>query len=359
MRTVTLPVPMLVLMLVFCYPALLEADRDSSAPDSVVIDSAQVDPLAKTIAISGRNFGDVLPVVNLGATVLEVTSFNPTSIKANLPEDLPASSYRLAVFAGGGLPRLASLDVTVGDTGPQGPSGPIGPPGQQGPQGPPGPQGVSAPGPGGSAINPLQVGLLKWAPYSGVSFQVEGRPFGVAYDGANVWVTNQGSDTVTKLRASDGADLGIFTTGANPFGVAFDGANIWVANQASNTVTKLRASDGANLGNFSVGNAPVNVASDGANIWVTNQGSNTVTKLRASDGANLGNFTTEGSPFGVAFDGASIWVANRGSNTVTKLRASDGAHLGNFSVGNQPAGVAFDGANVWVANQGSSTLSKL
>jgi len=52
-----------------------------------------------------------------------------------------------------------------------------------------------------------------------------------------------------------------------------------VANPGSDTVTKLRASDGANLGNFSVGNQPTGVAFDGANIWVANQGSNTLSKL--------------------------------------------------------------------------------
>src|ERR1700675_513820 len=293
MRTVTLSVPMLALMLMFCFPALLEAEP----PDSVVINNARADLLTKTIAISGRNFGDLPPVVNLGATSLEITSFTPTTIVANLPEDLPSGSYRLVVFAGGGSPRFGSLDVTVGDTGPQGLLGPAGPAGPQGRQGPPGLQGVPGPaGPAGSAINPLQVALLKWAPYSGVSFQVEGRPFGVAFDGANLWVTNAGANFVTKLRASDGANLGNLDVGSASLGVVFDGANIWVANEGGNIVTKLRASDGANLGNFSVGNDPFGVVFDGANIWVTNQGSNTVTKLRASDGANLGNFTAGGRP---------------------------------------------------------------
>src|ERR1700736_3546180 len=59
-----------------------------------------------------------------------------------------------------------------------------------------------------------------------------------------------------------------FPVGSNPIGVAFDGANIWVANFSDNTVTKLRASDGSNLGTFAVGNFPVGVAFDGANIWV-------------------------------------------------------------------------------------------
>ena len=219
-------------------------------------------------------------LVSTGATALEVTSFSPTTIKASLPGDLPAGSYRLVVFAGGVSSRFGSLDVTVGDTGPQGPLGPVGPVGLQGPQGPPGPQGVPAPaGWAGLAINRLQVGLLKWAPYSGLSFQVEGRPFGVAFDGANLWVTNAGANFVTKLRASDGANLGNFDVGSASLGVVFDGANIWVTNQGSNTVTKLRASDGAKLGNFSVGNQPAGVAFDGANIWVANQGSNSVSKL--------------------------------------------------------------------------------
>ena len=61
---------------------------------------------------------------------------------------------------------------------------------------------------------------------------------------------------MTKLRASDGANLGTFPVGDEPNGVAFDGANIWVANFGSDNVTKLRASDGTNLGTFPVGKWP-------------------------------------------------------------------------------------------------------
>jgi DNA-binding beta-propeller fold protein YncE len=61
-------------------------------------------------------------------------------------------------------------------------------------------------------------------------------------------------------------------------GVAFDGASIWVANANDNKVTKLRASDGANLGAFPVGSLPNAVAFDGANIWVANYNSSSVSK---------------------------------------------------------------------------------
>jgi DNA-binding beta-propeller fold protein YncE len=49
---------------------------------------------------------------------------------------------------------------------------------------------------------------------------------------------------------------GTFNVGDFPYGVAFDGANIWVANSGSDTVTKLRASDGEVQGTFNVGESP-------------------------------------------------------------------------------------------------------
>ena len=149
---------MLVFTLVFCFPALLRAEADIRSPDSVVINSAQADLLANTIAISGRDFGDLLPVVNLGATALEVTSFSPTTIKANLPEELPPGSYHLVVLAGGVSKRSGSLDVTVGNTGPQGALGPAGPAGPQGPQGPPGRGCAGACWPGRVGDEPLASG---------------------------------------------------------------------------------------------------------------------------------------------------------------------------------------------------------
>jgi len=237
---------------------------------------------------------------------------------------------------------------TTGSTGATGPQGPAGSQGPQGPQGPP-------------AFNPLQVALLRWyqANQTENQFTVGSNPYGIAFDGANIWVTNCNSNTLTELRASDGTNLGTFTVGDVPFGIAFDGANIWVTNNGSNTVTKLRASDGTNLGTFSVGNNPAGIAFDGANIWVTGFTYGTVTKLRASDGTNLGTFSVGSNPFGIAFDGVNIWVANNGSNSVTELRASDGTNLGTFAVGAAPWGVAFDGANIWVANNGSNTVTKL
>jgi DNA-binding beta-propeller fold protein YncE len=52
-------------------------------------------------------------------------------------------------------------------------------------------------------------------------------------------VANRLGGTVTELRGSDGMSLGTFTVGTGPSGVAFDGANVWVVNFNSGTVSKL------------------------------------------------------------------------------------------------------------------------
>jgi DNA-binding beta-propeller fold protein YncE len=44
---------------------------------------------------------------------------------------------------------------------------------------------------------------------------------------------------VIKLRASDGAALGTWTVGTGLWGIAFDGAYIWVTNYQNNTVSKM------------------------------------------------------------------------------------------------------------------------
>jgi DNA-binding beta-propeller fold protein YncE len=46
---------------------------------------------------------------------------------------------------------------------------------------------------------------------------------------------------VTKVLASTGAVVGTYAVGSEPYGVAFDGTNIWVANSGSNSVTKIGA----------------------------------------------------------------------------------------------------------------------
>src|SRR5206468_10180779 len=62
------------------------------------------------------------------------------------------------------------------------------------------------------------------------SFPVRVAPWGMAFDGANIWVTSVNTDTITKLHASDGTLLGTFPAGGQTIFAAFDGVYIWVTN---------------------------------------------------------------------------------------------------------------------------------
>jgi DNA-binding beta-propeller fold protein YncE len=84
-----------------------------------------------------------------------------------------------------------------------------------------------------------------------------------------MWVANRGDGTVTKLQASNGAVLGTFSLNAGmaPYGVAFDGTNVWVT--SSRGVAELSASSGATLGVFQTPSLNTGgVAFDGAYVWV-------------------------------------------------------------------------------------------
>jgi DNA-binding beta-propeller fold protein YncE len=169
------------------------------------------------------------------------------------------------------------------------------------------------------AQNPLRIALLRW--YNAnqtTSFAVGSQPYGVAFDGANIWTANFGDGTVSKVRANDGTVLGTFRVGFSPIGVTFDGANIWVSDNATNNVFKLRASDGATLGTFTIGGAPYGIAFDGSHIWVG--GAPQVDELRPSDGATVAVFDIPGTNVtGIAFDGANVWLSGLTDGRIYKF----------------------------------------
>ena len=123
--------------------------------------------------------------------------------------------------------------------------------------------------------------------------------------------------TVTRFKL-DGKQAGTFNVGVGPLFMAFDGANVWVVNQGDQTVTKLRASDGKNLGTFPAVSGAYGVAFDGTNIWIA--GGAFIVELRPSDGKLIFQARLpHGQSGGIAFDGANIWVAGYSINSISKL----------------------------------------
>jgi hypothetical protein len=226
-------------------------------------------------------------------------------------------------------------------------------------------------------------------------------PQSVKSDGADLWVANFTSNTVSRVRASDGklletwtgaaAGTGVLaatglifvtgdtapgglyqidptqpvgavatltsTLGDRSRGISFDGARIWTANAGGSVsiVTLNPTSVSTVTAGFS---SPVGILYDGANMWVTDINSGNLFKLD-SNGAIIQTVTVGDNPFAPVFDGTNIWVPNAGSDTVTVVRASTGAVLATLSGNglNVPLTAAFDGERILVTNNLGSSVS--
>jgi hypothetical protein len=149
-------------------------------------------------------------------------------------------------------------------------------------------------------------------------------PIGIVYDGANMWVTDIGTvpGKLFKLDSS-GAIIQTVTVGTNPWFPVFDGTNIWVPNNGSGSVTVVRASTGTVLatltGNFLT--SPNTAAFDGERILVTNLNGNSVSLWNASDLSPLVGILTDSSigPYGACSDGLNFWVTLQGTGQLARF----------------------------------------
>ncbi|HKF45424.1 MAG TPA: S-layer homology domain-containing protein [Thermoanaerobaculia bacterium] len=153
------------------------------------------------------------------------------------------------------------------------------------------------------------------------------------FDGSNVWITDgtppaiaspflpdgfSTPGTLVKLNAA-GAILQSVTVGNGPQSPAFDGTNIWVPNNSSNSVTVVRASTGAILQTLTAGIAfPTSAAFNGELILVTSAGT-AVTLWKAADLSPLGSVPIGSGSSYACSDGINFWLTLLASQKLARL----------------------------------------
>jgi len=219
--------------------------------------------------------------------------------------------------------------------------------------------------------DPALIATLRWdlLPRGYGDFQVEAEPHGIAFDGANIWVTNSGSNSVSRLRAADGLLSGTYKVGSGPEGIAFDGTNIWVANSKSNNVMKLSPSDGHVQATYTVGDGPKALAVVNGIVWVINSRAQTISRLSAKTGATLSVLVINSrEPQQLAFDGTNVWVSSTGVNgSGVSVFGPDGVSLpspllklpGAGNTRSVTGDLVFDGAHMWVSNYTDGLVTKV
>lgn len=193
-------------------------------------------------------------------------------------------------------------------------------------------------------------------------------PAAIAFDGERIWTANQ-VDSVSIVSLNPVSVTNIFTGFSNVNGILYDGANIWVTDAGDDSLKKLD-SNGAVLQSVPVGIDPRYPAFDGTNIWVPNSAIqepslSTVSVVRASGGlAGTVIATLRGNglsaPSSAAFDGERILVTNLGGGgSVSLWKASDLTPIGSFSTGpTVPFGACSDGLNFWITLNGTGKLAR-
>jgi YVTN family beta-propeller protein len=140
------------------------------------------------------------------------------------------------------------------------------------------------------------------------------NPVGILYDGTHIWVTDTNADTLLKLDAT-GAIIQTLAVGNGPGSPVFDGANIWVPNSVSNSITVVQAGSGNVVATIGADannklNRPTAASFDGERVLVTNQLGDSVSVFNAADLSLIANVTTGAStlPNGPCSDGVNFWV---------------------------------------------------
>lgn len=185
------------------------------------------------------------------------------------------------------------------------------------------------------------------------------NPYLAKSDGVDLWVANNSSNTVLRVRASDGRVIETWTGASQALGVLVAMGKVFVTaqtnpgklyqidpTQAAGVVTTVTSSLGINT---------AGIAFDGQRIWTANQGGSV--SIVTLNPLNVTTVTTGFSSLpGIIFDGTNIWVTSHGDSSLKQLDSS-GNIIMSVPVGSSPRFPAFDGTNIWVPNLNSNSVS--
>src|SRR5262249_3055704 len=153
-----------------------------------------------------------------------------------------------------------------------------------------------------------------WTPQNGTALgltTVGLAPWLLKSDGAEIWVANA-SGTVSRVRASDGKLLAIWTGATNAFGVLVAMGKILVPGQTMPgtlySIDPSQAAGSVTTVASNLGNVPTGIAFDGARVWTANQVSGSVSIV--TPGATIPWAVTTvttgfSAPLGALYDGAN------------------------------------------------------
>ena len=244
-------------------------------------------------------------------------------------------------------------------------------------------------------------------------------PSGITSDGTWLFVTDQNSSTIRKIEIATGivttlcgspgmwgsADgVGAAARFQLPYGIATDGANLYVADYGNSTIRKVVIATGAvttlagsagvtgsadGIGAAARFKNPQGITTDGVNLFVADTNNSTIRKVVIATGAvttlagsagvtgsadGIGAAATFWYPTGITALGPNLYIADPSNNTIRMIDkttagvttfcgsamsfgTADG--YGTAAKFEAPAGIATDGANLYVADSGGGKIRQV
>lgn len=188
-------------------------------------------------------------------------------------------------------------------------------------------------------------------------------PQGLQSDGADIWVANFLSDTVSRVRASDGKLLETWTGAVDASAVLVAQGRIYVAGSLAGKLYRIDPKQPAGAVTVIASNlgAPISLTWDGVFIWTVSYITGGITKVNPETWTTQ-TFTAVSGPRFILFDGESLWV-DAYSNSSGKLHKlnPDGSIALTIDLNTDalPQEPVFDGTNIWVPSGSSQASSEI
>src|SRR5512146_1624335 len=180
-----------------------------------------------------------------------------------------------------------------------------------------------------------------------------------------LFVSNEGSNTVTVVSAATLQPLATIQVGKRPRGIALspDGQRVYVALGLEDAVAVIDVASRAVVDKLPAGPDPeqVAVSGDGGTVYVSNESAARATGIRVADRQQLFSVAVGKEPEGVGVtpDGRRVFITGESDSSVTILDAQTGRLLGAFHVPARPRFVTFDRERnrAFVSSENGGTLS--
>lgn len=199
-------------------------------------------------------------------------------------------------------------------------------------------------------------------------------PLALAFDGTQIWTTDPaGSVSIITPSSTLPWPVTVVSGFQSPYGIVFDGANIWISDGPVDGSCSLRKLDSsaAVLQSVDLGSECQisQLAFDGSNVLAPNKAVGGLQVVRVSDGSLIATIpVSSGQLERVAFDGERVLVlSGGGQNPPPNLAILQASNFSTVQVeftlpigGRSWLSAASDGVNFWITtgNAGESVLAR-